>query len=230
MGLVLLVRHGQASFGAEDYDVLSRTGLEQSRRLGRVLAEQGVVPAAVVHGSMKRQRDTASAMIEAARWSVTPEVDAGWDEFDHLALMAHGRAGPESRESTERNAGPAALDKTAFQRLFDEATDRWSSGRHDEEYAEPWPAFLARAAQALHRAFAREGVSVVVSSGGPISAVCAALVDPAAGAEQVPRLWKAFDDVTVNASVTRVLNGSSGRRLLSFNEHSHLPRELVTYW
>ena len=29
--------------------------------------------------------------------------------------------------------------------------------------------------------------------------------------------------------VTRVLEGSTGRRLLSFNEHSHLPRELVTY-
>jgi hypothetical protein len=43
-------------------------------------------------------------------------------------------------------------------------------------------------------------------------------------------VWKAFDDVIVNASVTRVVVGSSGRRLLSFNEHSHLPRDLVTYW
>jgi broad specificity phosphatase PhoE len=221
MGLVLLVRHGQASFGAEDYDVLSRTGLEQSRRLGEVLAQQGVAPAAVVHGSMQRQRDTASALIEAARWSVSPEVDAGWDEFDHLALMAHGR------ESAD---GLVALDQASFQRLFDDATDRWFSGGHDHEYAEPWPAFLVRVAQALDLVVARDGVTVVVSSGGPISAVCAALVDPAAGPERVPRLWKAFDDVTVNASVTRVLNGSSGRRLLSFNEHSHLPRQLVTYW
>jgi broad specificity phosphatase PhoE len=221
MGVVLLVRHGQASFGADDYDVLSETGVEQSRRLGRVLAEQGLAPVAVVHGAMRRQRDTAAEMIEAAGWSVTPEVDAGWDEFDHLALMAHGRDDPE---------GLVGLDKRTFQRLFDDATDRWSSGAHDEEYAEPWPAFLDRAAQALRRILAREGVSVVVSSGGPIAAVCAALVDPVAAPEQVPRLWKAFDDVTVNASVTRVLNGSSGRRLLSFNEHSHLPRELVTYW
>jgi broad specificity phosphatase PhoE len=221
MGVVLLVRHGQASFGAEDYDVLSETGIEQSRRLGRVLAQQGVTPAAVVHGAMARQRDTASAMVDAAGWSVAPEVDEGWDEFDHLALMAHGRDGTE---------GLAGLDKRTFQRLFDDATDRWSGGDHDGDYAEPWPAFLDRASRALDRVFSRAGATVVVSSGGPIAAVCAALVDPAAGPEQVPRLWKAFDDVTVNASVTRVLSGSSGRRLLSFNEHSHLPRELVTYW
>ncbi|HET7071778.1 MAG TPA: histidine phosphatase family protein [Nocardioides sp.] len=221
MGVVLLVRHGQASFGAEDYDVLSETGIEQSRRLGRVLAEQGLAPAAVVHGAMRRQRDTASAIVDAAGWPVTPEVDQGWDEFDHLALMAHGRDGTE---------GLAALDKRTFQRLFDDATDRWSGGGHDGDYAEPWPAFLVRASRALDRVFSRDGATVVVSSGGPIAAVCAALVDPAAGPEQVPRLWKAFDDVTVNASVTRVLSGSSGRRLLSFNEHSHLPRDLVTYW
>ena len=45
----------------------------------------------------------------------------------------------------------------------------------------------------------------------------------------VPRLWNAFNTVTANASVTRILEGSTGRRLLSFNEHSHLPRDLVTY-
>ena len=66
MGLVLLVRHGQASFGADDYDVLSETGVEQSRFLGRALAAQGVAPRAVVHGAMRRQRDTA------LRWSRLP--------------------------------------------------------------------------------------------------------------------------------------------------------------
>ena len=55
------------------------------------------------------------------------------------------------------------------------------------------------------------------------------MVDPSAPPDAVPRLWNAFNTVHANASVTRVLEGSTGRRLLSFNEHSHLPRELVTY-
>ena len=42
MSSILLVRHGQASFGAADYDVLSPTGHEQSRVLGSALAARGV--------------------------------------------------------------------------------------------------------------------------------------------------------------------------------------------
>jgi broad specificity phosphatase PhoE len=222
MGVVLLVRHGQASFGAEDYDVLSETGVEQTRMLGRALAAQGLRPARVVHGAMTRQRDSATAMVDAAGWSVTPETDQGWNEFDHLAVVARG---------VGDDAGPALdnLGRRGFQRLVEDATARWSGGAHDEEYAESWPAFLRRVTDGLDRTFAQDGVSVVVSSGGPIAAVCAGLVDPSAGPEQVPRLWNAFNTVTVNASITRVLEGSAGRRLLSFNEHSHLPRELVTY-
>jgi broad specificity phosphatase PhoE len=218
MGVVLLVRHGQASFGAEDYDVLSETGVEQSRVLGRALAGQVVTPYAVVHGAMRRQRDTATAMVEGGGWSVTPELDEGWNEFDHVAVVAQTLGG--------RNVG---TDRRDFQRAFEEATTRWSGGEHDDEYAESWPAFLAKANDALDRAFARDGVTIVVSSGGPIAAVAATLIDPRASPEAVPRLWNAFNTVHVNAAVTRVLEGSTGRRLLSFNEHSHLPRELVTY-
>jgi broad specificity phosphatase PhoE len=220
MGVVLLVRHGQASFGDADYDVLSETGLEQSRMLGRALTAQGLAPSAVVHGVMTRQGDTATAMIAGGGWSVMPELDEGWNEFDHVAVVARTVAESE---------GGAGLDRRGFQRLFEDATARWAGGEHPGEYDESWPAFLTRSTAALDRAFDRPGVTVVVSSGGPIAAVCATLVDPQATADQVPRLWNAFNTVNVNASVTRVLQGSTGRRLLSFNEHSHLPRELVTY-
>jgi broad specificity phosphatase PhoE len=220
MGVVLLVRHGQASFGAADYDVLSETGVEQSRLLGRALAAQGVAPTAVVHGRMKRQDDTTTAMVDGGGWSVTPELDEGWNEFDHVAVVARTMAG---------SGGVAGLDRRGFQRLFEEATARWAGGAYEDEYDESWPAFLTRTTAALDRAFDRPGVTLVVSSGGPIAAVCATLVDPHATADQVPRLWNTFNTVNVNASVTRVLEGSTGRRLLSFNEHSHLPRELVTY-
>lgn len=219
MGVVLLVRHGQASFGAADYDVLSETGLEQSRMLGRALTAQGLAPSAVVHGVMTRQGDTATAMIAGGGWSVMPELDEGWNEFDHVAVVAR---------SLEAEAF-ANFDRRGFQRLFDEATAQWSGGGRDDEYDESWPAFLRRVSDALDRAFARDGMTVVVSSGGPIAAVCATLIDPQGSIDQMPRMWNSFNTVTANASVTRVVEGSTGRRLLSFNEHSHLPRELVTY-
>ena len=69
MGQILLVRHGQASFGAEDYDVLSETGWAQGRLLGAWLAERGTVPTALVRGDMRRHRETLEAMIEGAGWA-----------------------------------------------------------------------------------------------------------------------------------------------------------------
>jgi broad specificity phosphatase PhoE len=217
MGVVLLVRHAQASFGAEDYDVLSEAGVEQSRVLGRALAAQGLEPTAMLHGAMRRQRDTVVAMTEAAGWSVPPGLDEGWDEFDHLGVVA-------------RLGVPTDLDdRRAFQRTFEDATARWYGGAHDDDYPESWPEFAERVRGALDRGSARDGVTVVVTSGGPIAVACASLVSPGTTPRELASYWALFNTVTVNAGITRVLEGSTGRRLLSFNEHSHLPRELVTY-
>jgi broad specificity phosphatase PhoE len=216
VGVVLLVRHGQASFGADDYDVLSDTGWEQGRLLGRWLAACGVAPTAVVQGGMRRHRETA----EAAGWSGA-EVDLGWDEFDHLSVVAANRDAP---------AGD--LDRREFQRAFELATTRWTAGGHDGEYAEPWSAFRARVGAALDRACARAGSGdtvVVVTSGGPIGAACAALVDPDADDAAFARTWRRFNTVLVNSSVTRVVVGSTGARLLTFNEHPHLGGDTLTY-
>lgn len=226
MGLVLLVRHGQASFGADDYDVLSETGWEQGRVLGAALADAGLAPGAVLHGRMRRQRETAEAMLASAGWVVPLEIDVAWNEFDHLGVVARG-----SPLRAAADAGPTddGMDRRAFQRAFEDATARWSGGGHDDEYDESWPAFVSRVRDGLERACAREGVTVVVSSGGPIAAACATLVDPESPTEELPRLWKSFNTVMTNAAVTRVLVGSTDRRLLTFNEHTHLPRALVTY-
>jgi broad specificity phosphatase PhoE len=218
MGMVLLARHGQASFGADDYDVLSDLGVAQSRRLGEWLAANGVEPSAVLHGAMLRQRDTATAMVDAADWSLTLELDEGWNEFDHLGVITRS---PELAEDLQ--------DRRAFQKAFEDATARWSGGAFDHEYDESWHAFVGRVGAALGRACERDGATVVVTSGGPIAAACATLVDPDASPAELPRLWNHFNTVTVNCGVTRVLVGSTGRRLLTFNEHAHLPRELVTY-
>ncbi|MFC6344719.1 hypothetical protein ACFP8W_22255, partial [Nocardioides hankookensis] len=70
---------------------------------------------------------------------------------------------------------------------------------------------------------------VAVTSGGVIAAVCAALVDPEADAATFARLWGRFNTVLVNSSVTRVVVGSTGARLLTFNEHPHLEGNALTY-
>jgi broad specificity phosphatase PhoE len=221
MGVVLLVRHGQASFGSDDYDVLSETGWEQGQLLGAWLAERAVTPTVVVRGDMRRHRETAEAMLAGAGWSAEVAVDTGWDEFDHLGVVG---AFPD--------APVGELDRRAFQQVFELATERWTAGGHDGDYPESWPGFVGRVRTALDAACAQAGPGgtvVVVSSGGPIAAACAALVDPAADDASYARLWNRFNTVVVNSSVSRVVVGSTGPRLLTFNEHPHLEGETLTY-
>ena len=134
MGQILLVRHGQASWDAEDYDVLSETGWEQSRVLGRSLVARGISVDAVVRGAMRRHRETAEACLSELGFAGEAEVDQGWDEFDHLSVLATLPAPFEGR----------APSKEEFQAWFEEATHRWTGGEHDADYGESFASFGER--------------------------------------------------------------------------------------
>ena len=163
MGQVLLVRHGQASWGAADYDVLSPLGERQATATGAFLSS-GVRPDAVAHGLMQRQRRTVELMAEAAGWSLAPSVDGRWDEMDHLAVL--------DAQPRDFDGEP---DAHQFQAWFEKATGRWLSGAHDGEYAESWPEFRDRVLAVLDAL--GDGTTVVVTSGGPISVVVAHLLE-----------------------------------------------------
>ena len=209
MGQIILVRHGQASWGAADYDVLSPRGEEQAEVLGRTLAD--LAPDVVVHGSMLRQRRTAEITVAAAGWDTAPRLDVRWNEMDHLAVLA---AQPRDFEGEP--------DRQQFQAWFEAATGRWTSGTHDDEYAESFPAFRERVTAGLAE-LAGAGTAVVVTSGGPISSVTADLLT--AGLETYARLAP----VVVNTSLTTVVSGRRGFTLVAFNEHRHLAGDLLTY-
>src|SRR4051812_21113982 len=82
MGVIYLLRHGQASLFGRDYDVLSDTGVEQSRIAGLALAGRGVRPDVIVRGSMRRHRQTTDALQAAAGWEdLEVAVDPRWDEI-----------------------------------------------------------------------------------------------------------------------------------------------------
>ena len=231
MGQLILVRHGQASFGAADYDVLSETGWAQGRALGTWLRDAGTTPTALISGGLRRHRETLEAMREAAGWTgPAVTVDAGWDEFDHLGIVA-----------THPDLPPGDLDRRDFQKAFERATAAWTAGSHTGDF-ESYADFLARVRASLARAVSAAGSGetvIVVSSGGPIAAVCADLVSPEAaerggggedGAQAATgRVWTRFNTVAVNAAMTRVVVGATGPRLLTFNEHAHVVGELLTY-
>jgi broad specificity phosphatase PhoE len=212
VGQLLLVRHGQASWDAEDYDVLSEVGWAQSRLLGEALAARGVRPDRVVTGGMRRHRETAEAVLESLSYDGPVDADPGWAEFDHVAMLAAHPAPFDGR----------APSKAEFQAWFEEATDRWTGGEHDPEYAESFRSFTDRVDRALEQTAAAgpDGTVLVLSSGGPIAWASATLLtdDPAARAG----LWRRLNPVCVNSGVTRLVTGRRGTTLVTFNEHGHL--------
>ena len=226
MGLLLLVRHGQASWGADDYDVLSETGWEQARLLGQALGARGISPDLAVVGAMRRHRDTAQACLRelgpgGRPDGPDPQVDGGWDEFDHVAMLAKIQPPFEGRRPT----------KAEFQQWMEAATDRWTGGDHDDDYAESFPAFTDRVGSALRRTAeaAGSGTAIVFSSGGPISWATASLL--AEDRDVAGRLWRRLNPVCVNSGVTRLVTGRRGVTLVSFNGHDHLDGvpESLTY-
>jgi broad specificity phosphatase PhoE len=223
MGVILLVRHGQASWGAADYDALSELGEEQSRLVGRALAEQGVRPTHLVAGAMRRHGQTARAAIDAAGWDGELTLDEGWNEFDHVQMLeVHG---PPDEESSD-GAPQTKMTRQEFDAWFDAAAERWTAGQHDQEYDEPFHAFTGRVEASLRRTASRLGsgdVAVVFTSGGPISWVAATLLG--GGVDT----WMRLNPVTVNASVAKIVVGRRGTTLISMNTHAHLEPDHVTY-
>lgn len=217
MGQVLLVRHGQASWDGDDYDILSEAGHRQGELLGIALAARGVRPDVIVSGGMRRHRETVENIVDGARLGeVSVELDLGWDEYDHVSMLAQV-------PTTFTGEKPTPAE---FQTWIEHATDRWIRDENSEDYHEPFAGFTGRVNSALRRAVGgTHGTTLVVTSGGPISWVAASLLGGGAA------LWSRLNVVCVNAGVTKLVTGRRGVTLVSFNEHTHLEGvpDLLTY-
>ncbi|MFL6089645.1 MAG: histidine phosphatase family protein [Aeromicrobium sp.] len=230
MSVLLLVRHGQASFGKRNYDALSELGHEQARILGAAFAARGTVPTRIVCGGLRRHAETVDGILDGLGDIASPElvVDDGWDEFNFEHVMQVHKPMYKSRVLmlADYARTPPAERRARFQALFEEATQRWTGGEADDDYQESFPAFSQRVDEALRRtADQAEGTVVVVSSGGPIGLVASHLLAGDAS------LWVQLNRVAVNTAVTKLVTGRSGITLSTYNEHGHLEhdRRLLTY-
>lgn len=220
MAAIYLLRHGQASFGGADYDVLSPVGELQAKVLGGELRRRGVRADAVWSGTLRRQLATAAACLPEAGVDLTVGEDPRWNEYDHLGLVPEGQAA---------EPGDPVASARRFQARLDEALARWLAGDERVGTSGTWAEFSGGALDALREVFAalpKGGTALVFTSAGLISAVCAPVLHlPPAG-------YLALNRTMANASITKLVSGRSGVSLLSYNEHGHFEgddRELLTY-
>ena len=232
MGVILLVRHGQASFGLGDYDRLSARGAEQTMFLGRRIAAMSGSPTQLWSGQLSRQRATLDRVQNALPSGDDAPVrteDGRLDEFDHQSILRAHKPAWRSRPLMLADLARSRDAKARFQEVFHESTVRWATGDDDASYGESFPAFVARCravSQALQQS-AADGTVLAASSGGVISAICADLLGLGGAG------WLQMNRVMVNASITKLITGRESGKLtmVSFNDHAHLEhdRSLITY-
>ena len=216
MPTILLIRHGQGSYGAADYDELSGQGQEQSAVAARELAARELNVSRVLSGSLRRQRDTAAPT--AAAFGLALNVDPRWNEFDMDDILAN-----HSETSARAHADPGSepVSSAEFQRLLEPALASWISAGEQSPAAETWTQFDSRIRAALNELAASipsGSTGVVFTSAGVIAALCSAILR--LSGEVVIRLNR----VSINAGITKLACGRSGISLVSFNEHAYLER------
>ena len=223
MGTLYLVRHGQASFGADDYDQLSEMGQRQSRRLGEYWAERGVVFDAVITGTLKRHAQTWAGIKEGAGLNDEPLAWPGLNEYDSEAVIRaihpHALEKPRSAEEAPE------LYRHHFRLLRDGLT-QWMAGTVSPQGMPSYTEFVHGVASALDHVRAHHhGQNVLlVSSGGPISTAVGQVLglSPEATIELNLRIR--------NSAVTEFQFNPKRHTLLTYNTLPHLDHPDFKSW
>jgi len=235
MGTLYLVRHGQASFGAEDYDQLSDLGKKQSVRLGEYFRQKGLTFDAVLTGTLHRHAQTWAGICEgmaptlgtdvsslppegalAARGGPSPLMPQallwpGLNEYDSEAVIGaihpHKLEKPDSPEMYRHHF-----------RLLRNGLAQWMAGVVSPRGMPSYTEFAAGVTSALDHVRARHhgGRVLIVSSGGPIATAVGHVLGT------TPETTIELNLRIRNASVTEFAFTPKRHMLLTYNTLPHL--------
>ena len=221
MGNLYLVRHGQASFGALDYDNLSELGLKQARRLGEYFRENGQSFDVVFAGTLRRHGQTWAGIADGLQpeSSVPVNERAGLNEYYPAAIIKAIHPEPLVHPKT-----PEGI-RNHF-RLLRDGLSAWMQGKSAPEGMSSYPEFLAGVTAALDE-IRREhfGKNVLIaSSGGPISTAVGHIL----GASPEGRI-----DLNLrirNSSVSEIVFTPRRHSLVTYNTLPHLDGKAYADW
>lgn len=222
MGTLYLVRHGQASFGAEDYDNLSELGHRQSVRLGEYFAERGMRFDALIAGTLRRHKQTLAGILEGMNHAGEHLEWDGLNEYDSDAVIAtvhpHKLEKPTSPEMYRHHF-----------RLLRDGLSQWMTGAASPKGMPDYPQFVKGVSSALDHVRANhfKGSVLMVTSGGPISTAVGHVLGTA------PETTIELNLRIRNTSITEFAFTPKRHMLVGFNAVPHLDaapfRDWVTY-
>lgn len=219
MGTLYLVRHGQASFGADDYDQLSALGQRQSERLGHYWGERGLRFDAVIMGSLRRHAQTWEGIARGAGYQQAPLVWPGLNEYDSHAVIHAIHPEPLPRPDIPERY------RQHF-RLLRDGLAQWMAGTISPRGMPDYDTFVHGVTSALDhvRRHHQGGRVLIVSSGGPI-------------ATAVGHILGASPDATIalnmrirNTAVAQFEFTARRHHLLTYNALPHLDDPSCADW
>lgn len=234
MASIYVIRHGQASFGEENYDKLSDLGCRQAEVLGHYLRDCEINFDAVYSGDLQRQQKTARLAIASQPGRVAHQIDPRFNEVrndEQLEALVPGivKTNPSIRALMERGLSSSK----DYQKVIEAVFNHWVSPQCEEPGIQSWEDYSGKVRAALAEVIAAQGSGKTVgifASGGTIATLVAQVLG--LGGEQT----YAFYEPVINCSVTRFFYSGSKISLSYFNDHSYLDllgrqngESLVTY-
>lgn len=205
LGEITFIRHGQASFGTDDYDRLSNLGHQQSAWLGQHLANETRDYDQVICGSLRRHRETLVG-IQKHLPTINVTEDSRLNEMRYHELEEEWR---------ELNAAKEPETKEELAAMFTNVMQAWQRGelRHAPE---SFHSFQSRIVDAITEAAQQDKRTLIVSSGGPICMTMRMVLGLDIHALTELILW------TYNASYSRFRLIGGRLHLSQFNAIPHL--------
>jgi broad specificity phosphatase PhoE len=234
MASIYLIRHAQASFGAENYDRLSQLGCRQAEVLGEYLRDCGIHFDAIYSGDLERQVRTAKIASVHQPAEVPHHVDSRFNEVRNDEQIE--RLAPEvatTRPDFHELVSKGLNSSKDYQKAIEAVFNYWVSPQCEANGIQSWPDFSSAVRDGLTDVMTAQGSGKTVgifTSGGTIATIVAQVLGLDGG-----HTYKFFEP-SINCSVTRLFYNSSKVSLSYFNDHSFLDllgqqqgERLVTY-
>ena len=234
MASIYFIRHGQASFGSENYDQLSPLGQRQADLTGQFLEQIGLRIDAAFAGDLSRQQETGERVLAGLGTPCGLTTDARFNEVNNdeqvKALLPGLAAGDEHLAEIVAGGFKSSKD---YQKVIDAVFNAWVSPDCPAKDITSWPEFrdgVQAAVAEVMRSVGSGKNTAIFSSGGTIATAVGLVLGV-----QYSGFYQFYEPM-MNCSITHMIYSGSRVSLSTFNDVGHLQlmgaqlgESLVTY-
>ncbi|MDG2046862.1 MAG: histidine phosphatase family protein [Halioglobus sp.] len=220
MAIIYLIRHGQASFGSENYDKLSELGCRQATITGEYFRDQAIHFDAVYSGDLSRQRNTARLAIASQPAVVAHHIDPRFNEINNDEQLKY--LTPEVikiNAKIEAMVNKGLSSSKDYQKVIEAVFNYWVSPACNDLRLQSWAEFSGGARQAMVDVMQEQGAGKTIgifTSGGTLATIVAQVL----GLDGA-KTYQLYEPI-VNCSVTQLFYSGSKISLSYYNDSSFL--------